>query len=123
MKLLEFIKPSESKYAIMFVEISNRERRVIASLITDVCEYRDKRVNLQSLLTQLNAIMPLYPSEIKLPSEGCQAYLLADPDFWNFIFSLCKRKGIYEEKVCAQHVIEIISNFLDIIDIYMLAVR
>jgi len=85
MKLLEFIKPSESKYAIMIVEINNRERRVIASLITDACEYRDKRVNLQNLLTQLNAIMPLYPSEIKLPSEGCQAYLLADPDFWNFI--------------------------------------
>ena len=85
MKLLEFIKPSESKYAIMIVEINNRERRVIASLITDVCEYRDKRVNLQNLLTQLNAIMPLYPSEIKLLSEGCQAYLLADPDFWNFI--------------------------------------
>jgi hypothetical protein len=85
MKLLEFIKPSESKYAIMIVEINNRERRVIASLITDVCEYRDKRVNLQNLLTQLNAIMPLYPSEIKLPSEGCHTYLLADPDFWNFI--------------------------------------
>ena len=48
MKLLEFIKPGESKYAIMFVEISNRERRVIASLITDICEYQDKRVNLQT---------------------------------------------------------------------------
>jgi hypothetical protein len=80
-------------------------------------------INLQNLLTQLNAIMPLRPSEIKLPSEGCQAYLLADPDFWNFIFSLCKRKGLYEEEVCAQHVIEIMSNFLDIIDVYMLAVR
>jgi hypothetical protein len=123
MRLLKFIKSCESRYVIMAAEINNRERRVIASLITDVCKYEDRRISLQNLLTQLNAIMPLYPSEIKLPSEGCQIFLLADLDFWNFVFSLCRRKGLYDEEICAQHVIEIISNFLDIIDIFMLATK
>jgi hypothetical protein len=123
MRLLKLIKSDETKYVIMAVEINNYERRVVASLIADVCEYEDRRINLQNLMMQLNAIMSLYPSEIKLPSQGCQVFLFADPYFWSFVFSLCKRKGLPDEEICAQHVIEIISEFLSIINAYMLAVR
>jgi len=123
MRLLKLIKSNETKYVVMATEINNHERRVLASLIADVCEYEDRRINLQNLMMQLNAMMSLYPSEIKLPSQGCQVFLFADPDFWSFIFSLCKRKGLSDEEICAQHVVEIISDFLSIINVYMLATK
>jgi len=125
MRLVKFLKSQKEReeYILMIVDVNEYERSALASLIIDVCEQKDKRLRLDTILDSLKALMALYPMNVSTPTKGCTAYFYAETDFWNFVKALCMKKDIEDEEVCARHVIEVISDFLEVISRYRLISR
>lgn len=96
------------------VRISSYERAAISAIIGDVCAYTKRLISLRHVLEQLNALIALYASEKQIAKEGCVVVLYSDRDFWRYIKSLCKSKGLNEE-ACIHHIIEVTTQFIEII--------
>lgn len=116
MELKKIFKSSEGVNIV--VQISPIERLALSFVFGDVCEQKRRMIELKHLIDNLNLFLALYSSKTVKHTNGCLTIIHSTIDFWQRILELCKQKGLVEEELCALHVVNIISSFLEVIALY-----
>lgn len=100
-------------------EIDSIERAVLSSVYgVDVCTSKYRIVRLLELFNSLRASMALYRSSFKTFDAGCFMILSEDGSGWNMVKAFCRDKGFNDSESCANHLIDILTEFFHIIAVF-----